>query len=72
MFGLGLPEIIVIALAVGVLFFGSGKIMEFARSLGRLSGEFKKGKREIERELREAEEDKQKETPNVSSEYPKQ
>lgn len=72
MFGLGLPEIIVIALAVGVLFFGKGKITEFAHSLGRISGEFRKGKQEIERELREAEEEKQKETPGVSSEYPKQ
>ena len=52
MFGLGVPEIILIILAVAVLFFGGSKIIEFARSLGRLSGEFRKGKADVERELR--------------------
>lgn len=53
MFGLGLPEIIVIALALGILLFGGKKITELSRSVGRASGEFKKGKQEVERELRE-------------------
>lgn len=52
MFGLGIPEIVLIVLAAGVLFFGSGKIVELARSLGRASGEFKKGKQDIEKELK--------------------
>lgn len=56
MFGLGLPEIIVILLALGVLLFGGKKITELARSLGRASGEFKKGKKDIEQELKEGEE----------------
>ncbi|OGN29488.1 MAG: translocase [Candidatus Lloydbacteria bacterium RIFCSPHIGHO2_01_FULL_41_20] len=57
MFGLGLPEILIIVLVVGILFFGSSKITEFARSIGRAAGEFKKGKKEIEKELRSGEKD---------------
>ncbi|MBI2618228.1 twin-arginine translocase TatA/TatE family subunit [Candidatus Kaiserbacteria bacterium] len=61
MFGLGLPEILIIVLAIGILFFGGKKITEFARSLGRFSGEFKKGKKEIETELAD---DKNSDTPS--------
>ena len=57
MFDIGIPELIVIALAVAVLFFGSGKILDFARSLGKISGEFKKGKSDVEKELRASEAD---------------
>ncbi|HWB34091.1 MAG TPA: twin-arginine translocase TatA/TatE family subunit [Candidatus Paceibacterota bacterium] len=57
MFDIGIPELIVIGLAVAVLFFGSGKILDFARSLGKVSGEFKKGKADIEKELRSASDD---------------
>ena len=57
MFGLGLPEIVLIVLVVGILFFGSKKNTDFARSIGRASGEFKKGKKEIEEELRRGEEE---------------
>ena len=55
MFGLGIPEILLILLGIGVLFFGSKKIVELARSMGRMSGEFKKGKADVEREIRESE-----------------
>lgn len=48
-----MPEIIVIVLVVAVLFFGSGKITEFAKSIGRVTGEFKKGKKEVEEELKD-------------------
>lgn len=51
MFGLGAPEIAVIVLVVAVLFFGGKKIDEFARSMGRVTGEFKKGKKEMSEEL---------------------
>jgi sec-independent protein translocase protein TatA len=57
MFGLGIPEILLIALVFGVLFFGGERIAGFAKSLGRATGEFRKGKREIEKELRAGEEE---------------
>ena len=55
MFGLGITEVVIILLAVGILLFGSKKIVELARSLGRFSGEFKKGKRDIEAEMKKSE-----------------
>ncbi len=57
MFGIGIPELIILALAFGILFFGSHKVTEFAKSLGRFTGEFKKGKQEVERELKAGEEE---------------
>lgn len=57
MFGLQLPEIVLILLVVGILFFGSEKITDFARSMGRASGEFKKGKQDIENELKKSEDE---------------
>lgn len=53
--GLGITEIVVIILAIGVLLFGGKKITELARSMGSASGEYKKAKREVERELKEEE-----------------
>ncbi len=55
MFGLGLPEIVVILMVVIVFFFGGERISEIARGLGRFTGEFKKGKAEMEREIKKAE-----------------
>ena len=57
----GAMEIALIVVAIIVL-FGATKIPELARSLGKATGEFKKGKHEIERELVEAEKSV-KETP---------
>ena len=51
MFGLGLPEIIIIFLVIGILFFGGQKMSELSKTMGRLGGEFKKGKKEISEEL---------------------
>lgn len=57
MLGLGLPEIIIILIVVVILFFGGRKVTELARGMGRFTGEFKKGKMEIEKELKETEGD---------------
>ncbi len=55
MFGLGVPELVIIlGVALIIFFFGSEKISEFARGLGRFTGEFKKGKAEIEKEIKKA------------------
>lgn len=54
MFGLGLPEIAIAALVVIVLFMGGDKISELGRGLGRFTGEFKKGKEEMEKEIKKA------------------
>lgn len=51
---LGLNELLWIGLFVLLLLFGSKKLPELAKSLGRATGEFQKGKVEVERELREA------------------
>lgn len=50
---IGLPEIITIAIIAIILIFGGKKIPEIARSLGRFTGEFKKGKMEMEKEIKE-------------------
>ena len=52
MFGLGLPEIVIVIVVIVILFLGADKIKDFAHGLGRFSGEYKKGRAEIEKELR--------------------
>ena len=52
---LGIGEIIIIIMVIAVVFFGVKEIPQLARTLGRVKGEFKKGKREIEKELKDAE-----------------
>ncbi|MBU3965990.1 MAG: twin-arginine translocase TatA/TatE family subunit [Euryarchaeota archaeon] len=54
-------EIGLIVVAI-IILFGASKIPELARSLGKATGEFKKGKQEIERELTDVEKSI-KETP---------
>jgi sec-independent protein translocase protein TatA len=44
-------ELLIVAVIVVVLIFGAGKIPEIAKSLGRASGEFEKGKVEGELEI---------------------
>lgn len=55
MFGLGFSEIVIILMVVVIFFFGGQKISELARGLGRFTGEFRKGKAEMEKEIKKAE-----------------
>jgi sec-independent protein translocase protein TatA len=47
--GLGAPELLLVA-GVIVLLFGAKKLPEFARSLGKAKGEFKRGLSEEDKE----------------------
>jgi len=48
---IGGSEWLWIALVAAILLFGSKKLPEVARSLGKAMGEFQKGRMEIEREM---------------------
>ena len=45
MFGLGAPELLIVA-AIVLLLFGSSKLPQFARSLGQAKEEFRAGSEE--------------------------
>jgi sec-independent protein translocase protein TatA len=53
----GITEIIIILVVIGLVFFGVKKIPEIARTLGRFRGEFEKGKMEVEKELKKVKEE---------------
>ncbi len=53
LFGLGLPEIAVIA-GVGILFFGPKKIGEMGKELGGLAGSVKKATSEFQEAMEES------------------
>ncbi|MBL7129075.1 MAG: twin-arginine translocase TatA/TatE family subunit [Ignavibacteria bacterium] len=59
MFGLGTPEIILIAIVILVL-FGAKKIPELMQGLGKGVKEFKKASSEIKNDLDTNNEDKEK------------
>ena len=51
---IGGTELLIFFIVVAVLLlFGPSKLPEFARAMGRAWGEFRRGKMEIERELRQ-------------------
>ena len=51
MFGMGPSELAIIALIIVVFIFGGEKLSGLARGLGRFTGEFKKGKAEVDEEI---------------------
>ncbi|QGR18739.1 twin-arginine translocase TatA/TatE family subunit [Stygiolobus azoricus] len=51
MVGLAPSDLIILIIVAVILFAGASKIPEIFRSLGRATGEFKKGKMEAEMEL---------------------
>ena len=60
MFGnLGAGEIILIVLVI-LLLFGAKKIPELARGIGKGMGEFKKGLKDVQDEIKAAENDSKK------------
>lgn len=48
----GGPELLIV-LAIAVLLFGANKLPSLARSMGQAGGEFKRGREEVEQDLRE-------------------
>ena len=58
--GLGPPELAIIALAL-ILLFGASKLPKLARSMGSATGEFKKGRQEVEEELEDMQGDSEEE-----------
>jgi sec-independent protein translocase protein TatA len=57
------PQDIMLVLLVAVILFGSSKIPELARSLGKATGEFKKAQQETEVELRDIEKSSREQKP---------
>ena len=64
--GLGPPELLLIA-GVLILLFGASKLPKLARSMGSATGEFKKGREQVEEELEEIQED-ETDTPDPAAE----
>ncbi|WP_396613001.1 twin-arginine translocase TatA/TatE family subunit [Haloferax sp. S1W] len=63
----GGPELLIVLLVL-VLLFGANKIPKLARSTGQAMGEFKRGRNEIEEELKDIEHDDDENTTDVSTE----
>ena len=63
----GIPELLII-LAIVLLLFGAKKLPEMARSIGKASGEFKKGVAEGDEESKAAADEAPKDTPKDTTE----
>lgn len=66
MFGLGMPEIILIALVI-LLLFGGAKLPELMRGLGKGVRGFKEGLNDVEKSVKMDEEAERKETAGSES-----
>jgi len=53
MFGLGITEIVIIVVVLVIVIFGGKKLAGLAKSAGRVGGEFKKGRMEVEKEIQD-------------------
>lgn len=65
--GLGPMELGLIA-GVMILLFGASKLPTLARSMGSATGEFKKGRQQVEQELQDVQETAEAETTPVEPE----
>jgi sec-independent protein translocase protein TatA len=67
--GIAGSEWIILIVIIVILLFGAKKLPELAKSIGRATGEFQKGKTEVEKELKAAEETAQdiKQTVTVTT-----
>jgi len=60
LFSFGMPEILLIALVV-LLLFGGAKIPELMRGIGKGVSEFKKGMKDVENEIKNTDTDTKEE-----------
>ncbi len=65
---LGATEIIIILVVGGIILFGGSKIGSIARSFGKFTTEYKKGKMEAEEELKELKKEIEETTEDVKDE----
>ena len=59
MFGIGMPELLVILL-ICLLIFGAAKLPEIGRAIGKTINEFKKGMKEIDSDTKPDTKDEKK------------
>lgn len=66
MFGLGLPELLLI-LIIGLVFFGPGKLPDIGKALGSSMREFKQAVNEADPKQPDIKAEKQNESPTQNS-----